>query len=211
VHGRTRPPSSLAMYDCDVFMRRATCACESPAAVRPSINVLGLLVVGAPAPASVKFIDLRHDFSSFIRRSANSTSPGRLLRLPALPFRRLSHSGPRMWRTCGSLTFGRPTDSISSAIRTSRARMSTGSAANSASTVAFSVSTVHATGAADRTASTALRSLTEARSGRRASRTGKPAGPAMTLDGVAPLPLPLPLSGPNVLGFGQMSPNTSTG
>ena len=38
VDGRTRPPSTLAIYDCDVFMRRANSACERPAAVRASIS-----------------------------------------------------------------------------------------------------------------------------------------------------------------------------
>jgi hypothetical protein len=42
------------------------------------------------------------------------------------------------------LFLGWPTDSINSEIRTSRARMSAGSSANSASTVSFNVSTVHA-------------------------------------------------------------------
>ena len=42
------------------------------------------------------------------------------------------------------LTLGRPTDSIYSEIRTSRARMSAGNSATSASTVSFNVSTVHA-------------------------------------------------------------------
>ena len=62
--------------------------------------------------------------------------------MPAFPFRRISQSWPRTWRTCGSLTFGRPTDSINSEIRTSRACMSAGNSADSASTVSFNVSTV---------------------------------------------------------------------
>ena len=49
-----------------------------------------------------------------------------------------------MWRTCGSFTLSRPTDSINSEIRTKRARMSAGSSASSASTISFKVSTVHA-------------------------------------------------------------------
>ncbi|HWK11840.1 MAG TPA: ATP-binding cassette domain-containing protein, partial [Vicinamibacterales bacterium] len=38
VDGRTFPPSIRAMYDCDVFMRRASCDCDRPAAVRASIS-----------------------------------------------------------------------------------------------------------------------------------------------------------------------------
>jgi hypothetical protein len=49
-----------------------------------------------------------------------------------------------MWRTWGSFTFGRPTASINSEILTNRARMSGGNSDSSASTVSFSVSTVHA-------------------------------------------------------------------
>ena len=62
--------------------------------------------------------------------------------MPAFPLSRISHKEPRMWRRCGFLTLGRPTDAIRSAIRTSRARMSGGSAASSASTVSVSVSTL---------------------------------------------------------------------
>jgi hypothetical protein len=40
--------------------------------------------------------------------------------------------------------FGRPTAAISSAIRTNRARMSAGRPSNSAPTLSFKVSTVHA-------------------------------------------------------------------
>jgi predicted permease len=39
VDGRTFPPSIRAMYDCDVFIRRASCDCDRPAAVRASISV----------------------------------------------------------------------------------------------------------------------------------------------------------------------------
>jgi hypothetical protein len=52
VDGRTFPPSSRAIYDCDVPMRRASCAWVSPAAVRASISfppvvVDHLVVVGS--------------------------------------------------------------------------------------------------------------------------------------------------------------------
>ena len=67
--------------------------------------------------------------------------------MPAFPLRRISQSGPQTWRPCGSFTLGRSTDSISSEIRTSRARMSAGNWDSSASTVSLSVSTAHAIGA----------------------------------------------------------------
>jgi hypothetical protein len=54
-------------------------------------------------------------------------------RCPAFPVRRISQMWPRMCRTCGSFALGRPTDSINSQTRTSRARMSGGSSASSAS------------------------------------------------------------------------------
>lgn len=38
VDGRTRPPSIRAMYDCDVFMRAASSACDKPARLRVSIS-----------------------------------------------------------------------------------------------------------------------------------------------------------------------------
>ena len=57
--------------------------------------------------------------------------------MPAFPFKRISQSRPRTCLTCGSLTLCSPIASMSSAIRTNLARISTGRAASSASTVSF--------------------------------------------------------------------------
>ena len=60
---------------------------------------------------------------SHVERSGNA----------GLPFKRISQSGPRTCLTCGSLTLVRPIASMSSAIRTNLARISTGNAESSAS------------------------------------------------------------------------------
>ena len=43
--------------------------------------------------------------------------------MPAFPLSRISQSWPRMWRTCGSFTLSRPTDSINWEIRVKRAHV----------------------------------------------------------------------------------------
>ena len=65
---------SRDVTDCDVFMRRASCDCDRPAAVRLrsaprkvelfTEGVVGLSVVGVFAPTAVEFGDFRHGLSS---------------------------------------------------------------------------------------------------------------------------------------------------
>jgi hypothetical protein len=74
------------MYDCDVFMRRASWACDRPRC-RPRLNqcpseielltkgVISFPVVGVLAPAAMESADLRHGSNSLALCSARSISP----------------------------------------------------------------------------------------------------------------------------------------